>query len=115
MKNNLLNALSMAKYARLLPRVFPGCDLLELRGMKGELVWAWHEDENREYDPDAVVAWSDFGNKIGRRTMPDGRTQFRSGLLAREKGESLFLMRQKRWAHWWLLLATMKMIAQKLF
>ena len=87
MTNNPLKLLSMPKYERLLPRIFPGCDLLQLHSMHGDLIWSWPQQQGEEEDPNAVVAWADFGNSIGRRTMPDGRTQFRSAILAREKGQ----------------------------
>ncbi len=48
MINNLLKALSMPKYARLLPRVFPGCDLLELRNNHGDLIWGWSEQQDEK-------------------------------------------------------------------
>ena len=87
MSGNLLRSLSMPKYARLLPRIFPGCDHLEIRDVYAELVWRWPEQTDEKGDANEVLAWADFGGSIGRRTMPDGCTEFRSALLAREKGE----------------------------
>ena len=79
----------MPKYARLLPRIFPACELLEIRDNDGELMWQWHSHTPLTEDAetvDEVVAWADFGHGIGRRNMADGRTQFRGPLLARDKG-----------------------------
>ena len=73
MTHNLLNTLSMPKYARLLPRIFPGCDLLEIRSDRGDLVWSWPEQQAESDVTASVVAWADFGGNIGRRPMPDGR------------------------------------------
>ena len=87
MSGNLLKALSMPKYARLLPRIFPGCDLLEIRDVHAELVWHWPERNEEADDTSDVVAWADFGGNIGRRTMPDGRTEFRSPISTRDNGE----------------------------
>ena len=89
MSYSLLKTLSMAKYSRLLPRVFPACELLEVRDIDGSLIWQWHRGDTEaevEADGDEVVAWADFGRGIERRTMPDGRTQFRGPLAARDKG-----------------------------
>ena len=87
MTHSLLKTLSMPKYARLLPRIFPGCDLLEIRSDQGDLIWSWPEQKPESDDTVTVVAWADFGGNIGRRTMPDGRTQFRNPLLTRDMGE----------------------------
>ncbi len=89
MSYSLLNTLSMAKYSRLLPRVFPACELLELRDNDGSQIWQWHRGGSEPdvgESTDEVVAWAEFGRGIERRTMPDGRTQFRGPLAVREKG-----------------------------
>lgn len=78
--------LSMAKYTRLLPRLFPVCSQFQLLSDHGEQIWQWPATEGEDEPSDPVVAWADFGSNIGRRTMPDGRTQFRSALLARDRG-----------------------------
>ena len=89
MSYTLLKTLSMAKYSRLLPRVFPACELLEVRDIDGSLIWQWHRGDTEgdvQGAADEVVVWADFGRGIERRTMPDGRTQFRGPLAVRDKG-----------------------------
>ncbi len=89
MSFTLLKTLSMAKYSRLLPRVFPACELLEIRDNDGSLIWRWNRAEGEaevEESTDEVVVWAKFGRGIERRTMPDGRTQFRGPLAIRDKG-----------------------------
>jgi diguanylate cyclase (GGDEF)-like protein len=87
MGNSPLASLSMPKYTRLLPRVFAGSELLELRSMQGDLIWSWPERSGEQEETNELMAWADFGHSIGRRTLSDGRAQFRCALMAREKGE----------------------------
>ncbi|MDJ0792996.1 MAG: EAL domain-containing protein [Woeseiaceae bacterium] len=89
MSYSLLKTLAMAKYSRLLPRVFPACELLEVRDNDGALIWHWHRGGAVADVADAideVVVWAEFGHGIERRTLPDGRTQFRAPLAVRDKG-----------------------------
>ena len=89
MSYSLLKSLSMAKYSRLLPRLFPACEMLEIRDNDGSLIWQWHQDDanvDMDKSTDEVVVWSEFGRGIERRTMPDGRTQFRGSLAVRDRG-----------------------------
>ncbi len=84
-----LKTLSMAKYARLLPRIFPACELIEIRDNDGDLIWEWHgRDANAGEDECSIdtALWTDFGHGIQRRGLPDGRSQFRGALTIREKG-----------------------------
>jgi len=98
MKTKLLKTLSMEKYERLLPRVFPGAVILEIRDTQGELFWRICTDEASDQgktegaDADPVVAWSPFGTGIERRHMPCGQTQFRAALMLREHGKIAWLM-----------------------
>lgn len=90
MASHLLSALSMHKYERLLPRLFPGAARLEIANQNGELVWQWRASENDVPSETSlespVVAWAESGGGVTRRSMPDGKTQFRSGLASREHG-----------------------------
>ncbi|MDJ0747858.1 MAG: EAL domain-containing protein [Woeseiaceae bacterium] len=89
MSYSLLKSLSMAKYSRLLPRLFPACEMLEIRDSGGSRIWQWHRDDadpGTDKSTEEMVAWADFGRGVQRRTMPDGRTQFRSALAVRDRG-----------------------------
>ncbi len=92
MKRNLLKSLTMAKYERLLPRVFPGAISLEIRDHQDLLVWSLGTEAAHEENPAApaddkpVVAWSEFGNHIERRHLPGKQLQYRSALRSREFG-----------------------------
>jgi len=76
----------MAKYTRFLPRTFPACDRFQLLNCRGELTWQWPDADEDYESSDPAVPWDDFVDGIERRTTPDGRTQFRSALLARGTG-----------------------------
>ena len=93
---NPLKSLSMAKYERLLPRVFNGGVLFEIRNRQADLLWSHGVGESETEDADAtanqpVVAWSDFGGNIERRQMPDGQLQFRAPILSRDMGKTAWL------------------------
>jgi diguanylate cyclase (GGDEF)-like protein len=82
---NLLQSLSMTKYGRLLPRIFPGTAWIEIRDTNEQL--AWHSLESAPADGhDAKGAWSDFGYGIGKRVLSGGQQQFRAALRSREFG-----------------------------
>ncbi len=96
MSLNILKSLSMAKYERLLPRVFPGVGRLEIRDRQNNLIWSWspakvNSDGDAELDDDPVVAWSSFGAAIERRQLPSGRLQVRAPLSSREFGPIAWL------------------------
>ncbi len=83
MSVTVLKTLSMTKYERLLPRVFPGVVRLELRDRQDALIWYWCpadtepcDDDEAENNP--VVAWSDFGAGIQRRQLPSKLLQVRA-------------------------------------
>lgn len=91
MSLNILKSLSMKKYERLLPRVFPGVARLEVRDRQGNLIWYWCprdrlpcSDDELENNP--VVAWSKFGTGIERRQLPSGRLQVRAALATKGFG-----------------------------
>jgi diguanylate cyclase (GGDEF)-like protein len=96
MSLNILKSLSMAKYERLLPRVFPGVGRLEIRDRQNNLIWSWspaqaNSDGDAELDDDPVIAWSSFGAAIERRQLPSGRLQVRAPLSSREFGPIAWL------------------------
>lgn len=95
MSANILNSLSMQKYERLLPRVFPGVARLELRDKRGKLIWYWspasEETGDDGVDTDPVVAWSKLGNGIEKRQLPSGQLQFRAAISQKEYGPIAWL------------------------
>jgi len=97
MSQNYLRLLSMKKYERFLPRVFPGASALEIRDTKGEQFWAWTptpgESNSREdKDNNPVVAWTEFGTGIEQRQLDDGRRQFRAPLVLKGYGSLAWLV-----------------------
>ncbi|MBT8097787.1 MAG: EAL domain-containing protein [Woeseia sp.] len=91
MSANVLKLLSMKKYERMLPRVFPGVARLEIRDKHNELFWSWTptvvaQDADKAEDEDPVVVWSPFGSGIDKRQLPSGKMQFRAALTMREYG-----------------------------
>ncbi len=81
----------MQKYARLLPRVFPGVAGLEIRDRQGESFWAWlppvaGQTDAETQDDNPVVVWSPFGAGIEKRQLPDTRMQFRVSLAQKDYG-----------------------------
>lgn len=98
MKKNLLQSLSLKKYERLLPRIFPGAVRLEICGLKGELYWELataainEEQTDASTDDETVVAWANFGHRVQRRRLPSGQSQFRAALRSREFGQVAWLV-----------------------
>ncbi len=98
MKTKLLKTLSMEKYERLLPRLFPGAVKLEIHDAQGELYWSVGTDATtadaatKSTDKDPVIVWSPFGTNIERRHLPCGQIQFRSSLQSCEIGKIAWLM-----------------------
>lgn len=91
MSPRILKSLAMPKYARLLPRLFPGAIAFEMRGKQGDAVWSWKSDakgeNSQEQSEEPIMAWANYGGNIGRRSMPDGTLQFRCPVLAKSFGE----------------------------
>ena len=96
MPYNILKSLAMAKYERLLPRVFPGAARIEIRDLQSKLFWSMAPggtaDAEAADEDDPVIAWADFGSGIKRRQLPDQRLQFRSPLVAHEFGKVAWLI-----------------------
>ncbi|MGI9273082.1 MAG: putative bifunctional diguanylate cyclase/phosphodiesterase [Woeseiaceae bacterium] len=94
MKSKLLRTLSMAKYERLIPRVFPNAVELEIRELNGTLFWkqSANQENADSSDADPVVAWSPFGTGVERRELPCGRTQYRAPLRSRDLGKIAWLL-----------------------
>ena len=98
MSLRLLNSLSMAKYDRLLPRIFPGAAKIEVRDRQATLFWSVQPDQP-DVEPAAdslgdnpVAAWSDFGPGIERRQLPCKQLQFRVPLQMRQHGDIAWLI-----------------------
>ena len=97
MSVNILNSLSMHKYERMLPRVFPGVAQLEIRDKQGQLVWSWsptseRHNADKSVDDSPVVAWAKIGSGIEKRQLPSGRMQFRAALAVKEFGPIAWLL-----------------------
>lgn len=95
MKKSVLQSLSLTKYERLLPRVFPGATRFELRNLQGELIWKLTAEQTSSDEPaddNPVAAWVDFGHGIERRQLADEKTQFRYALRSREFGNVAWLV-----------------------
>ena len=90
MATNVLKSLSTPKYARLLPRIFPGAVTFEIGARQDLPYWRWDVAANQEVDLEQdepeVAAWADYGGGIGRRSLSGGQTQFRSGLVSKAFG-----------------------------
>ncbi|MDJ0700288.1 MAG: hypothetical protein QNJ07_10555, partial [Woeseiaceae bacterium] len=90
MPANVLRSLSTPKYGRLLPRIFPGAVTFEIGARQDLPHWRWdvaaNEEVDLEDDEPEVAAWADYGGGISRRTLSDGQTQFRAGLLSKALG-----------------------------
>lgn len=93
MSINILKSLSMKKYERMLPRVFPGVARLEVRERQGDLFWSWApaSGSNDGTDDNPVVAWSDFGSGIEKRQISESRVQFRVAIASKEYGAVAWL------------------------
>ena len=97
MSANILKSLSMNKYDRLLPRVFPGVAGLEIRDQQGQLFWNWSPSAHQQgadecVDDNPVVAWSKLGTGIEKRQLPSGQVQFRAALTMKDYGSIAWLM-----------------------
>ncbi|MGI9248610.1 MAG: GAF domain-containing protein, partial [Woeseiaceae bacterium] len=97
MSPNVLKSLSIKKYERMLPRVFPGVARLSIRDKQGNLIWSWSPataaaQDGEPVDDNPVVAWSEFGTSIEKRQLPGGQMQFRTALVMREFGSIAWLI-----------------------
>jgi diguanylate cyclase (GGDEF)-like protein len=98
MKKNLIQSLSMTKYERLLPRLFPGAVGLEIHDHKNKPIWQLAatkrngQNAEKSSDDNPPVAWADFGHGIERRLLAGGHTQFRGPLRSRELGRIAWLI-----------------------
>ena len=83
----------MKKYERMLPRVFPGVAMLEIRERQGDLFWRWSPSSSKENgtDDNPVIAWSDFGSGIEKRQLTESRVQFRVAVSSKEYGHVAWL------------------------
>jgi diguanylate cyclase (GGDEF)-like protein len=97
MKGESLKLLSMEKYERLLPRIFPGAINLEIRDVRGELFWRLCSDEvSAQIDAEGeesgpVALWSPFGPGIERLNLPCAWVQFRAAIRSRQFGKIAWL------------------------
>lgn len=94
MSARLLKSLSMSKYERLLPRMFPGAVKLEIKDRHGSQFWCLGigGQPDADGDDDAVMAWSDFGPGIERRQLHSQRLQFRTPLSMRDHATVAWLI-----------------------
>lgn len=93
-----LNSLSMAKYERFLPRLFPGSARIEVRKRQGDLFWSWSPAAGdakvsaEEPDDKPVVAWAEFGTGIEQRKLPEGYRQYRAAISLKGYGSVAWLI-----------------------
>lgn len=74
--------ISMAKYARVLPRLFPNAHTFEIRDPADTLLW-----QQGEPAADATAyQWADLAPGISRCRTSNGQLRFRRNLTTREKG-----------------------------
>jgi len=97
MSLNILRSLSLPKYERMLPRVFPGVAQLEIRDRQNQLFWQWSPAANRNddiesIDENPVVAWTTLGFGIDKRQLPSGRMQFRAPIALKDHGPIAWLL-----------------------
>ncbi len=94
MSINLLRLLSLNKYERLLPRVFPGVAKLEIRDRQNQLFWKWQPPtaDSSDEDENPVGAWSAFGPGLEKRPASDSRTEFRTSLTMKDHGGVAWLI-----------------------
>ncbi|MCP5090269.1 MAG: hypothetical protein GY949_05025, partial [Gammaproteobacteria bacterium] len=97
MSLNVLKLLSLPKYERMLPRVFPGVAQLEIRDKQNQLFWQWspaadRNDGDENVDDNPVVAWSALGVGIDKRQLPSGRLQFRAPIALKDHGTIAWLL-----------------------
>ncbi len=85
MMTNPIKSLSMAKYERMLPRIFPGASLMELQELEGKAVWRVGDKPDAAVGPDDGT-WADIGHRIERRDAGDNRSVFRRVLMSRDHG-----------------------------
>ena len=85
--NTPLSLLSMPKYARLLPRLFPASQRIEIRDADNALVWDWPQNGTTETaGVEATEAWHDASHGLDRRSLGAGKTQFRGPIGLRGQG-----------------------------
>ena len=98
MSLRILNSLSMTKYERLFPRIFPGAVKIEVRDRHGTLFWSVEPDlpdgqaPAEGVDENPVAAWSEFGPGIERRQLPSNQSQYRVPLQMRQHGDIAWLV-----------------------
>ena len=84
MAGNPIKSLSLAKYERLLPRIFPGAARIELTGIDGRAIWRIGIETEAAAAPDDGT-WADVGHRVERRDA-DAHSYFRRVLMSRENG-----------------------------
>ncbi|MGI9203369.1 MAG: putative bifunctional diguanylate cyclase/phosphodiesterase [Woeseiaceae bacterium] len=92
MKGNILNTLSMTKYERILPRLFPDAIRLEIVDREGAVFWcrvpgeSASEADISQVPRDEIHAWADVAAGLGRRQLPGGEVQIRTDIVSRSNG-----------------------------
>ena len=99
MSGNILSSLSMQKYERLLPRLFPDATRVEILDRDGDCFWERRAGEAVEAgaatsgaERDADYPWSDAAPGISRRKLKNGETQFRAEIASRGSGKAGWLL-----------------------
>ena len=86
MRANSLKTLSMEKYERLLPRIFPAAATFEIRDQHEKLAWSSSTADAPDSAPD-VSPWKEIAASIERRELQSGDTQFRAPIRSKVSGE----------------------------
>lgn len=98
MSMNILKSLSIKKYERLLPRLFPDVVRLEIHDRQEQLFWSWSPVPTGEQptsdsgtNKSLDIAWSTCETGIERRQLTGSRVQFRATLTSRSHGNVAWL------------------------
>lgn len=86
MSANILKSLTRDKYARLLPRVFPGAMSIELCDRRGELVWYISNDDASPPEAADDIAWIPFAGGVEQQRLIDGQIRYRRAIATRDNG-----------------------------
>ena len=92
MPSRTLSFLSMSKYERLLPRMFPEAIGFQLLDRQGSVFWNYGVAASSDQEDDANAEWSDFCPGVSRCQMPGGEVWFRSVLMTASQGECASLV-----------------------
>lgn len=88
---NILKSLTRDKYARLLPRIFPGAASIELLALGGESVWQIGDSKSPAPALSDKDAWIPFTGGVEQQRLPDGEIRYRTAIVTRDRGPIAYL------------------------